>query len=325
MKIIVIALAILLFALTICAGIRKHERTKTTGISDASDQDDPDKNKTPSRNLPVFFLLLFSLLACFFWIDEIFDLSHYVFGAEKTPANWQETVMETVLIMTLGFFVHMRLLLFIRKNEAAGNEIVFRETRYRITMNSMMEACQIISRDLDFLYLNDVARNMMKVPDNDSTCGNIMSCLPAGKNRKFYSSIRNCLSSGRSSRLEHRLIFAGGKECWCEINLQAIPEGLFILMLDISKRKRAEFEWSRLYNELVQKNTELEQVLFATSHDLRSPLVNVQGFTSELKESVIRINEIIMKSSVPPDLKPVLDTIIGEEIPESLHYILIST
>jgi len=44
---------------------------------------------------------------------------------------------------------------------------------------------------------------------------------------------------------------------------------------------------------LKAKNLELEQVIHATSHDLRSPLVNIQGFNKELATSLSDITQII--------------------------------
>ena len=68
---------------------------------------------------------------------------------------------------------------------------------------------------------------------------------------------------------------------------------------DITERKRAEEERVQLIKELEAKNAEMERFTYTVSHDLRSPLVTIQGFVGMLREDLAR-NE---KEKVEADLK----------------------
>jgi signal transduction histidine kinase len=72
---------------------------------------------------------------------------------------------------------------------------------------------------------------------------------------------------------------------------------------------------------LATKNKELENFLYVASHDLRSPLVNVQGFSQRLKSQTLELSEIFAKSNLDPDTKMSVETILYGGIPGSLHYI----
>ncbi len=93
------------------------------------------------------------------------------------------------------------------------------------------------------------------------------------------------------------------------------------LGIDITKRKKSEKEQKRLTKELIIKNRELEQVLYVTSHDLRSPLVNIDGYSQELYYSLRECMSSIEDASDLSSIKEKIALIIKEDIPESLHYI----
>ncbi len=102
------------------------------------------------------------------------------------------------------------------------------------------------------------------------------------------------------------------------------PEGellyLSTIMRDITERKQAETERERLLRELEAKNEELESLLYAASHDLRAPLVNIQGFAQRLDESCARLNALLSRPeavTLREDVSPVTDKVI----PASLGFI----
>jgi len=96
------------------------------------------------------------------------------------------------------------------------------------------------------------------------------------------------------------------------------------ILRDISERKKAEEERKRLLDELRDKNKELEQIIYITSHDLRSPLVNVQGFSKELEQSLKHAHLVLCSKDVPSEIKEELATTLEEDIPDALHYIFTS-
>ncbi len=92
------------------------------------------------------------------------------------------------------------------------------------------------------------------------------------------------------------------------------------LTKEISERKKVDKERVLLNAELETKNEELEQVLYVASHDLRSPLVNIDGYSRELEYSIKELqNKLSVKSldNVMNDLSPILD----DDIPEALRFI----
>ncbi|MFO1496964.1 MAG: PAS domain S-box protein [Verrucomicrobiota bacterium] len=87
------------------------------------------------------------------------------------------------------------------------------------------------------------------------------------------------------------------------------------------ERKRAESKLSELARTLAEKNKELEAIVYVASHDLRSPLVNIQGFSKELSRSCDLLQKRLESAGVAkPDDE--LQTLLKEDIPESIEFIL---
>lgn len=97
-----------------------------------------------------------------------------------------------------------------------------------------------------------------------------------------------------------------------------------IAVSDVTAQKNAEDERERLLLELERKTKELENVIYVTSHDLRSPIVNAQGYSKELGHSVSELILALQRKDVPEDIKEKVVHIIEDDIPESLNYIITS-
>ena len=101
----------------------------------------------------------------------------------------------------------------------------------------------------------------------------------------------------------------------------SIAKNLRELNKEIDFRKRSEQEREMLNRFLEAKNKELESIVYASSHDLRSPLVNIHGFSGELTRSCQELSEITEKNIARFDDKQHLLSLINEEIPQSLSFI----
>lgn len=109
------------------------------------------------------------------------------------------------------------------------------------------------------------------------------------------------------------------------MDMSDLSKGVTFTALDITERKRVEVERRRLNRELEAKNEELEAILYAASHDLKSPLVNLQGFSYELSQSCELIRSIVGGKEKAKDMENKLDTILNKEIPTAVDFIATNT
>ena len=97
--------------------------------------------------------------------------------------------------------------------------------------------------------------------------------------------------------------------------------GLVGNIVDITDRKQAEAERNHLMLELKQKNKELEGIVYVASHDLRSPLVNVQGFSRKLVKNCAELDRILSGLDLDAPTWTLVEPIIRGNIPKSLGFI----
>lgn len=97
---------------------------------------------------------------------------------------------------------------------------------------------------------------------------------------------------------------------------------------DITRRKRNQqlVEQSQrklvaLKDQLESKNKEMEAIICAVSHDLRSPLVSIQGFSREIQFSLERAGRVLSALPLSDTDAESADYILNREIPESLQFI----
>lgn len=104
--------------------------------------------------------------------------------------------------------------------------------------------------------------------------------------------------------------------------------GGVLVWQDITRRKKNEqgLERSRrrlieLKEQLENKNREMESIIGTVSHDLRSPLVSIQGFSREIQLSIENAARTIATYNLTEAQLGPLELIFDREIPEFLGYI----
>lgn len=137
--------------------------------------------------------------------------------------------------------------------------------------------------------------------------------------------------------IEYRIIRRDGEERWISHLCREVRnrEGHFIGCCvsnrDITVRKQSERSLQEhreqlldLKEQLETKNKELETIIGVVSHDLRTPLVSIHGFSGEIGLNCTEARETLSRMNPSDPQTETLLRIMTQEIPECLNYIEVS-
>lgn len=108
------------------------------------------------------------------------------------------------------------------------------------------------------------------------------------------------------------------------IQLHGEPHVVSIVR-DITDRKKLEAVREELIAALQDKNEEMESLLYAASHDLRTPLVNIQGFSDRIGKYLKELKQILDAGLSAEEMCAMAAPLIKTNIPKALGYVTAST
>jgi PAS domain S-box-containing protein len=152
------------------------------------------------------------------------------------------------------------------------------------TLDKLMEGFQLIGYDWKYLYVNEAIVRQSKYSREELLGSTMMEKYPGFENTLLFDTLQTCMREKTNNTIENEFQFPDGSRGWFELRIQSVPEGLFILSVDITDRRNAETERKEYIRGL-------EEMIYMTSHQLRQPIANITGLIDLLEQGTEKGND----------------------------------
>lgn len=181
-----------------------------------------------------------------------------------------------------------------------ANEVIARQSEESLRQSesrtrALLEAIpdMIFEMDREGIILNFVPSSTMHplMPPDQFLGRNISQVMPPDVTQKTMLYIERTLETGMLQVFEYKLYTESESEYFEASIIKNDDESVIAMVRDITVRKWVETEREKLIEilekqkaELEEKNAELTQFTYTVSHDLKSPLVTINGYLGYLEQ-----------------------------------------
>ena len=213
-----------------------------------------------------------------------------------------------------------------------GNELERSRGKYKTLVESINDLIWEVDAELRYSYLSPKISGLLGYEPDEMLGKTPFEFMNASESERVLEELKKSLENKEPfQQIENSSIHKNGSVVVFETSGVPIfdDNGGFLgyrgVTRDITDRKEVENERDRLLKSLSVKNEDLESIVYVSSHDLRSPLVNIQGHSSELANCCKEIKEAVQNEGVPEQIKTDVLRTLDEEILPSLNFVVSST
>lgn len=155
-------------------------------------------------------------------------------------------------------------------------------------LNSLMEGCQVIGFDFQYLYVNDAVLAQAQVPRERLIGSTMAEHFPGIEQTPMFAVLSRCMRERMHQQLDNEFTFPDGRKGYFDLRFIPVPEGVCILSLDVTEKKRTTAALQRSEEQLrhAQKMQAIGRLAGSVAHDFNNILSVIAGYSQILLDDL---------------------------------------
>jgi len=169
-------------------------------------------------------------------------------------------------------------------------------------LDNLLEGCQIINYDWRYIYVNDACEKQANRTKEELLGNTMMECYPGIETTPLFETLKHSMEKRVPSQMQNEFVFPDGHSGWFELRVEPVPEGIFILSINITDSKNTQNELENQVKNL-KALREIDMTIL-NSTDLKLALKTVLREMSTLLK--IDACEILLLNHHTLSLEPIV-------------------
>jgi len=158
------------------------------------------------------------------------------------------------------------------------------ENKFKNTLDNMIEGVQIHDFNWNYIYVNKTLERYSGISKENLIGSNLLDVYPNIEKSELFKTLEKCMWERVSMHIDSEFVFPDGRVSYFELSIQPLPEGLFILSIDITEKKKTD-------EKLQISDKEVSDYKFALDESSIVAVTDQKGIIKHVNQNFCKISK----------------------------------